>query len=804
MAKGSTKGSSLSPLKLVAGVRMFLLARTGRRSIGALAGFQALASGLQLLYWIIMPSTTDLAADWMNRAWIHQTFILPCFLGGILGVVVCVTCNVRLCRLYFFWLPIAFLSPVPCTTTFWSMKCDCSNYYQCSALASFAKYKGFQYVNPHPIPDDAEKFGQPSIPWETPPGMEAMDSSLVQQFSITSLLNSWGSAKKGSRESNQNGSSLQSFDVVSIDGDVAHGHYSDARRARQIYRKPSVATPSGLATSVGFLQQQEGATGRKGMQHQSKLTKKTDMQNLVSSLRNAAASTVHGEVNKLQSNSTIAFFDDAGPSLDYDPRVLYRMRNPREVVHMLRQDPKSDGTEAVNKEICQSHQLDKDDVFWQKAWLCRDPNVAPGNTTTRCDDQMEPGCKCDPKIDQALLACAKNPICGVLKLIFTRNAGVSWNLTVCILEAPTYISGYTQKKPKNGNVVDSNDIVEVAKDANCQIEDCTLYFEREMTRSLDERATSKVNAIMLEKQKKMSRQDWQEYISKQQSDECTCEANGNDAEDRSCRAYLPPDSDPMAEAESAIQFWCPVTQKDKRICEAEYNIKDFKKDGTKYWSTQICHVAGCKCSVGLALRVWDADVNKVRKAHLQAASSEGNGEPLIGHKCDHWFKDDELPWCVVGFDSVCGDREGHTIPSTGVKIYTSRVPCTKHMTQNVADKAGQTCRIMQMAMLSLDSLRYLIAIPMFYMVLAFLMTRCGDQDTMNDGGAGRAFDVSDSGNGAELDFFSDDDDDLDLDESEEGSGSEGRGTGKGGSDSGGEVDFSESEEEPAPKKKKKK
>jgi len=323
-----------------------------------------------------------------------------------------------------------------------------------------------------------------------------------------------------------------------------------------------------------------------------------------------------------------------------------------------------------------------------------------------------------------LNSCASLATCGALMTIFRQQEDDSWNFTVCYMDTPTRTTGFLHDP--------SGKLITLSKDEDCTLQDCTLYFERRrsVTVDADPEIQNKVTEVLIDKQRSQPREDWLDFLSQREAESCTCEATGNYQEDKSCRAFRTSPNDPAGENEPSVRYWCPVTEAGKKSCSNEIGLsdQDFEKHGDEYWSTSICKNAGCRCAVGLALRLWGDEAKNIHPKHA-VADAEGataGDEPLVGHKCDYWFKDDELPWCVVGFDSTCADRTTHQITGVSTKLYSSKIPCTRPLTRMVAAEAGLYCGIMKWFMLSLDALRYLTTIPLLYMVLTFLMWRCVD------------------------------------------------------------------------------
>lgn len=263
---------------------------------------------------------------------------------------------------------------------------------------------------------------------------------------------------------------------------------------------------------------------------------------------------------------------------------------------------------------------------------------------------------------------------------------------------------------------------------------------------------------MITEQKVMTRAEWIEYLREWRDEDCTCETTGHEDKDVSCRVYNA-NQDPNFKIEGEgvpkHQFWCPIAKHKEDVCRRAARITDIKSNGNALWSNKLCDtVASCKCEDGMGIRVWDADKDKVHPNILKSVEGSIGNDPFIGYQCQKWYKDDQAPWCVVGFDSTCGDRRSHKLNENGVTVYISSVPCTGELTRQVTAEAGQLCTVTRAIMLTLDALRYTFLLPMFYIVVVFLMTGCSGSMPSSISDLSRNFDVLDH---EDLEFLSDDD-----------------------------------------------
>merc|ERR1719487_1483595 len=116
---------------------------------------------------------------------------------------------------------------------------------------------------------------------------------------------------------------------------------------------------------------------------------------------------------------------------------------------------------------------------------------------------------------------------------------------------------------------------------------------------------------------------------------------------------------------------------------------------------------------------------------LKQAKRQGYEDILVGQSCKKWKSNDKVPWCIVGFDSACADREELTMGAdgtagSGVRLWKSSLPCQHDQFAHSTAAGMELCSGLRVMWFCLDGLRYLLLLPMMYMTYQFLMRRCAD------------------------------------------------------------------------------
>merc|ERR1711871_759837 len=162
-----------------------------------------------------------------------------------------------------------------------------------------------------------------------------------------------------------------------------------------------------------------------------------------------------------------------------------------------------------------------------------------------------------------------------------------------------------------------------------------------------------------------------------------------------CNAFweteqIPKRDSMISSGENEVSFWCKIDPAIEKLCKVNKKpkIKDLKKmkSGDMLWSQDICRKkpkpkkgrdppeGRCKCMKGAGYRPMGPRKARVDRKYMDQVQQ---GESvMIGHRCNKWFTGDKEPWCVVGFDTACADRQPLVIDSSrNLKVWKSPLPC---------------------------------------------------------------------------------------------------------------------------------
>jgi len=219
--------------------------------------------------------------------------------------------------------------------------------------------------------------------------------------------------------------------------------------------------------------------------------------------------------------------------------------------------------------------------------------------------------------------------------------------------------------------------------------------------------------------------DVAEYLRKVQQSSCRCSPDSS-----SCQAYYSGTKGfwrfPVG---TQARYWCWVSLSTLPACLAQ-GIKVYRDSSYRWWSMDLCHtVAGCRCSfIGMHPRDIKEYNEELKTSEEWSRNKEGkldNWTPWAnrfdyGMTCRFWRKTDERPWCWVGFDTYCADRE---FGSRGHPQYKSSVACQDN---KKFEPLEGTCRLWKYLATFLLVLLWLASWPLTAIVIRFLENRCGD------------------------------------------------------------------------------
>lgn len=214
-------------------------------------------------------------------------------------------------------------------------------------------------------------------------------------------------------------------------------------------------------------------------------------------------------------------------------------------------------------------------------------------------------------------------------------------------------------------------------------------------------------------------------------------------ERESCRWYKAEDGE--------IRSWCQVDDGAVPSCKKK-NIRlheipdswarqnEIELDVGKYGTEDICHrtrsKTGKTMKVGKHSETCACSTRPMSTARLHSGDLNpvafGNHSSLLqyGDRCEKWLKRDEKPWCFVGFDSPCADRQPVNVQPiedefktlAEVSQYTSSIPCTDH----IYEAAGYWCTFLKVIYLLLQAPLAFGILPMYVIIYLFLRNHCGD------------------------------------------------------------------------------
>eukprot|EP00746_Dinoflagellata_sp_MGD_P092346 gnl/MRDRNA2_/MRDRNA2_36541_c0_seq1.p1 gnl/MRDRNA2_/MRDRNA2_36541_c0~~gnl/MRDRNA2_/MRDRNA2_36541_c0_seq1.p1 ORF type:complete len:543 (-),score=92.91 gnl/MRDRNA2_/MRDRNA2_36541_c0_seq1:7-1635(-) len=375
--------------------------------------------------------------------------------------------------------------------------------------------------------------------------------------------------------------------------------------------------------------------------------------------------------------------------------------------------------EASREEVCKTATVNDIPDYWTLVRACRNAVFKDSHKAGVMAHGVRAGCP--TLVQKALVDCVADNTCGAVRValqdLSASNAsgtGARWEVKTCNMPRGLYIEF----------------------DEQHQKEPLTVYFERDWSQAQkNAEAFIKQQAKdMIMEQLEMERPQWLNYMHKRRKRTCTC-----DPHSQSCMA------DKDKNVVGGARFWCKVHQDDEEVCKHD-QVEVHKAGNGQLWSEQLCTrqdasdmIAGaptsrarCECAPSLGLRVMGTEKGRLNE-HIKAyAESHGDKDKdaLIGHSsCKNWYKDDKIPWCVVGFDSACADREEVIISDSTkakVRVWKSHLPCQQDHFAHSTLSAMQLCGAFRLCWAIADWPRWLFVLPMMFMTYHFLLHRCAD------------------------------------------------------------------------------
>lgn len=745
--KNSTKDPEkkhFSPRKCMSFVYQSIKRMSSKWTVFGIACVQIISGCGGIATVMCFPSITDVTFVMLNTVWIHVVACVPLVLGGVIGVIASLTRNTRFLRWYFFIAVLASLVSGNLLNTLLRLDCRCNNFYQCEALFSFHRARawrhGLEYedlTNPFPPPAEPNKYeSQRKIPWKNPPG-ENNPGSLLDLRQRSPHVHSRASSRLSTAPTRStpffesahrtctvhsraslrlrkvlgNGTShvgvLEQPQITSLG---ESGHFSKVNQS-QASNKSALQ----VSRAASFIKGRDSKVDQSRASHLSigmhQLRKtsasgrvwKTENQSLAGDLKpdqaGKRAIAIHedgaldGLVNDVPSSgfkgTTLTSptldvkrrdFKELPKSVDLNkhPRFLYRL-----------QDSTAMWLES-EEETCQTKTftLSSNSTTWAKAKECRTQPLIK---------------KCPPFLAAFLLDCGVRPHCEGLKVTATKATGdesakeVEWNFEIC------FMYGALQTTQR------------IATDPD------TIFFERDHLMTLSGNAIESIDfRFYLEEQEKTPRKEWIDQMVQRRNHECVC-----DVTTQSCMAHT---SD---RASGSVGFWCFISDSHKEACDHVVPKINMHQDpvSNKLWSKDVCQNWGCRCAFGLGQRVGHAEKANLNAKMRKYADEKGLDEVIIGHKCDKWFNDDTIPWCIVGFDSSCADREPVHLGGN-LRVWKSSYPCQRQRISEAEGEVRESCHAIRTGITAFEILRLLAFIPSMIIVYQFLVNRCEDSNSV--------------------------------------------------------------------------
>lgn len=193
--------------------------------------------------------------------------------------------------------------------------------------------------------------------------------------------------------------------------------------------------------------------------------------------------------------------------------------------------------------------------------------------------------------------------------------------------------------------------------------------------------------------------------------------------------------------------WCEVAPLSINTCRQQgyklFKLPESKDGKERYWTSDLCQRSSCACSnIGMpstSMHTVDTALLANMTPEDAAAKDSDGASPLVyGTECQKWDKADTQPWCYVGYDSTCPDREkitggilipvhrrGPTIPGA-VSQYKSTYACVSHAQSEAIVVNKDRCQVYVAIPVAISTLLTIMSVIMMVVVYKFLIRRCGD------------------------------------------------------------------------------
>jgi len=320
--------------------------------------------------------------------------------------------------------------------------------------------------------------------------------------------------------------------------------------------------------------------------------------------------------------------------------------------------------------------------------------------------------------------CRRKHICGIVRIAIKAESTKDVNgtqvitkarLHICLLKYPVVPMKAVPSK------IQGEDILIFQKNRKQVIK-----FEQER-KGVDRRGSALMKRVLPLPMKKAHEQLADHFL-----DSCRCSSpqpNGKEG----CQVYYNNNSNPV--------HWCEVAPLSLTACR-QIGMKLFYSAETGgYWTVDLCERSSCACSnIGTPpTSMGNADMELMASLTPAGARDTDGVNPLLyGTDCHKWNKADTQPWCYVGYDSICPDREkisgnilipahrrAPTIPGS-VSQYKSTFACVSQVQNEAILTKKDRCQVYVALPVTLLGLLTIASLMMIVVVYKFLIRRCGD------------------------------------------------------------------------------
>lgn len=657
-----------------------------------------------------------------------------CFraLCSMIGLVAALKRNIKLTRYYYAALVINLFLSLGVVPSLTSTHCECTDFLQCRAVFSFmGEPTKYEMINPHPAPN-LDKYAQREILYANPPRP------------LAEAENYWH---------NENLKSMMASALIGDDDEEAAKHVqktaADDSSKKSAVESIPAAADSGKNVEAGV--ENAGEHSASALTQASLFTDRSDPDEGTS-----------GPVVETKSSNNTVLTQEVDPSVKWagaydDEGVQRKALHHKEMLH-----------ELTNSDIEAAYQAYKFIVggSWEEFVANRSRNIralkyyrvtppriawkSEGRTCT----QIAKLSGCNAKTLQLLLgkmqdksmlkwtprSCASKS----MKLLVNNLWSCAWEPRCGIISARLTVSedkfGQTSKGFFEVCQHDEPALPVPEKQMDDELMQSDLqsviWFQKHHTLAKSDTAIKvqpprKFNALQTFRDV-TDAEGW-EILAERYVSTCHCSGTKPNLLRSGCQTW-------WDEPTKTHKFWCEVATRSLIACSAA-GIKVFKHtqdDGkTIYWSEELCRRRACECS-GLPLPTG-SNKSHVNQALLMASVGNVSNTLQYGTFCQKWDNKDVLPWCYVGYDSVCMDRRKDVVQIVGKESQTNHMhqyysawPCVREQQKIITRSTQDICQTFVATTVLVLWLLELASVPMIIIVSRFLRQRCGDYFAVQD------------------------------------------------------------------------